>query len=208
MSAFEQKQTETNTGTAEVPQVASENGDSFDESQKLSTIRNILLGGQIEQYDSKFTDLEKRFEEIKNNLFEKTQNKLSNLDNKIQNAFGSFTQTLTDQVKKEFEVYTEKLDAEKNDRYSSLEKFVSRLDKFENECNGKFSEIQTQIQNIENSLAQKIGEQIQVIKEDIQSEFDKLSEAVKSKVDQQVKSKIERTELVSFFKDMADRFSL
>ncbi|MBF0449618.1 MAG: hypothetical protein HQK75_02855 [Candidatus Magnetomorum sp.] len=212
MSELEPKQADTISEAASmIPQVASTASiadEDIEESQKLSTIRNILLGGQIKQYDSRFTDLEKRFEEIKAKLLDQTQDTLSGLDTQIKSEFESFTTRISEQVKKEFEIYTEKLDIEKKERYASLEKFVSKLDTFENEFKSKFKDIQSQVQTIENTLTNKITEHIQVIKEDMQSEFESLSEAILEKNRQQIQSKIERTELVGFFKDMADRFSL
>jgi len=211
MSELEQKQDDSAPEATEMisQQVTATNNtdEDLEESQKLSTIRNILLGGQIKQYDDRFTDLEKQFDIIKKNLFDQTKNTLTNLDTQIRTELETFTTRIGEQITKEFETYTESLDEEKKDRYSSLEKIVSKFDALETEYSNKLSDIQSKIQQIENNLAQKITEQVQVIKEDIQNEFESLSAKIIEKNQQLIQSKIERSELVDFFKDMADRFS-
>ncbi|ETR69118.1 MAG: BdrF [Candidatus Magnetoglobus multicellularis str. Araruama] len=182
--------------------------DDIDESQKLSTIRNILLGGQIQQYDSRFSEIEKQFEIIKNSLFDQTKETLSGLEKQVTSEFENITTRITEQVKTEFEIYTEKLDTEKKERYSSIEKFVSRLDQLDTEFQKQFNDIKTQIQGIETTLQQKISSQVEIIKQDLQAEFDTLSASIQDRVKQHTQNKIERTEMVGFFKDMADRFSL
>jgi predicted nucleic acid-binding Zn-ribbon protein len=182
--------------------------DEADESQKLSTIRNILLGGQIKQYDSRFIALEKRFETIKDNLFDQTTTTLTSLENKISTEFETLTKQITGQVETEFQTYTQKLDTEKKERYTSIEKFVSRLDQLENIAQSQFNDLKKQIQAIETTLHQKISKQVEIMKEDIQSEFDTLSANIDEKINQKTQRKIERAEMVSFFKDLADRLSL
>jgi len=213
MSELDSKQTDTPTteSTELVPQMetpVSQVTDETDENQKLSTIRNILLGGQIKQYDSRFTELEQRFETIKEKLFDQTTNTLTGLEKKISTEFDSLTKRITDQVETEFETYTQKLDAEKKERYTSIEKFVSRLDQLETIAKSQFNDLKKQIQGIEATLQQKISEQVGIIKEDIQSEFDTLTENIHEKIAQQTQRKIERTELVGMFKDLADRFTI
>ena len=213
MSELDSKQTDTPTteSTELVPQMetpVSQVTDETDENQKLSTIRNILLGGQIKQYDSRFTELEQRFETIKEKLFDQTTNTLTGLEKKISTEFDSLTKRITDQVETEFETYTQKLDAEKKERYTSIEKFVSRLDQLETIAKSQFNDLKKQIQGIEATLQQKISEQVGIIKEDIQSEFDTLTENIHEKIAQQTQRKLERTELVGMFKDLADRFTI
>jgi glutamyl-tRNA reductase len=212
MSEFDHKQSDTPTEKSElvsqvettVPQAT----EDADESQKLSTIRNILLGGQIKQYDSRFTELEQRFESIKNNLFDQTSNTLTGLEKKVSTEFETLTKRITDQVGAEFETYTQKLDTEKKERYASIEKFVSRLDQLETVVQSQLKDIKNQIQGIETIIQQKVSEHIGNIKEDIQTEFDALSANIHEKINQQTQRKIERTELAGFFKDMADRFNI
>jgi len=213
MSEFDPKQTDTPIESTElVPKMeigtSPQATDEPDERQKLSTIRNILLGGQIEQYDSRFNDLEQRFETIKDKLFDQTTNTLTGLEKNIASEFETLTRRITDQVETEFKTYSEKLDAEKKERYSSIEKFVSRLDNLESIAQSQFNDIKSKIQGIEATLQQKISDQIGMIKEDIQSEFDTLSSTIHDKINQQTQKKIERTEMVGFFKDMAERLSL
>jgi len=212
MSELDPRQTETQIESTELvtqnETAVARATDEADESQKLSTIRNILLGGQIKQYDSRFTELEKRFETIKDNLFDQTKNTLSGLEKKISTEFETLTSRITGQVETEFETYTQKLDTEKKERYTSIEKFVSRLDQLETAAQSQFNDLKKQIQGIETTLHQKISEQVGIIKEDIQSEFDSLSANIHEKINQQTQRKIERAEMVSFFKDLADRLSL
>jgi len=212
MSEFDPKQTEIPKESDNlIPQNQMDlykTNDDADESQKLSTIRNILLGGQIKQYDSRFTELEKRFETIKEKLFDQTTNTLTGLENKISSEFESLTKRITDQVGTEFETYTQKLDSEKKERYSSIEKFVSRLDQLETSTQSQFNDLKKQIQGIETTLQQKISAQVGMIKEEIQSEFETLSANVQEKINQQTQRKIERSEMVGFFKDMAERFNM
>jgi len=212
MSAFDSKQIETQTEATElVPQTdkgVSQLTSETDEKEKLSTIRNILLGGQIQQYDSRFTELEQRFEKIKDDLFDQTKNTLSGLEKKISTEFETLTQRITDLVAQEFGTYTQKLDAEKKERYTSIEKFVSRLDQLETVAQSQFNDLKNQVQGIESTLQQKISDQVGMMKADIQTEFDTLTTNIHEKINQQTQKKIERTELVNFFKDMADRFSI
>ena len=212
MSELDPRQTETQIESTELvtqnETAVARATEEADESQKLSTIRNILLGGQIKQYDSRFTELEKRFETIKDNLFDQTKNTLSGLEKKISTEFETLTSRITGQVETEFETYTQKLDTEKKERYTSIEKFVSRLDQLETAAQSQFNDLKKQIQGIETTLHQKISEQVGIIKEDIQSEFDSLSANIHEKINQQTQRKIERAEMVSFFKDLADRLSL
>jgi F0F1-type ATP synthase membrane subunit b/b' len=211
MSELDPKQTETQIVNELIPQKKmdlSQVSEEADESQKLSTIRNILLGGQIKQYDSRFTDLEKRFETIKEKVLDQTAGTLSQLENKISEEFESLTKRISDQVRNEFEIYTQKLDSEKKERYTSIEKFVSRLDQLETATQSQFNDLKKQIQEIESTIQKKISAQVAMIEEDIQSKFESLTEKVQEKISQQTQRKIERTELVGFFKDMADRLSL
>jgi len=197
--------------TEMVPQVESnepQTVDAMGEAQKLSTIRNILLGGQDDKYGSRLTELEQKFETARESLADQTKETLSGLEKQISSEFESLTQHITSQVKQEFETYTEKLDAEKKERYTSIEKFVTRLDQLETETNSQLKDIKTQIQGIEKTLQEKISNQVQAIKDDLQAEFDTLSDNIQSKINQQTQSKIERTELAGFFKEFADRFSL
>jgi predicted nucleic acid-binding Zn-ribbon protein len=212
MSEFDPKQTDTPKESSDViPQgetAVSQTTEDADESQKLSTIRNILLGGQIKQYDSRFTELEQRFESIKDKLLDQTTNTLTGLEKKVSTEIETLTKRITDQVGTEFETYTQKLDTEKKERYASIEKFVSRLDQLETAVKSQLNDIKNQIQTIEGTIQQKVSEQVGIIKEDIQTEFDTLSTSIHEKINQQTQRKIERTELAGFFKDMADRFSI
>jgi predicted nucleic acid-binding Zn-ribbon protein len=212
MSEFDPKQKNTSNESSElVPQIetaVSQANEDADESQKLSTIRNILLGGQIKQYDSRFSELEQRFEAIKNNVFDQTTNTLTGLEQKVSKEFETLTKQIADQVGTEFETYTQKLDTEKKERYASIEKFVSRLDQLETVVKSQLNDIKNQIQGIDATIQQKVSEQIGGIKEDIQNEFDTLSANIQEKINQQTQRKIERTELAGFFKDMADRFNI
>ena len=212
MSEFDPKQKNTSNESSElVPQIetaVSQANEDADESQKLSTIRNILLGGQIKQYDSRFSELEQRFEAIKNNVFDQTTNTLTGLEQKVSKEFETLTKQIADQVGTEFETYTQKLDTEKKERYASIEKFVSRLDQLKTVVKSQLNDIKNQIQGIDATIQQKVSEQIGGIKEDIQNEFDTLSANIQEKINQQTQRKIERTELAGFFKDMADRFNI
>jgi predicted nucleic acid-binding Zn-ribbon protein len=212
MSEFDPKQTDTPKESSDViPQgetAVSQTTEDADESQKLSTIRNILLGGQIKQYDSRFTELEQRFESIKDKLLDQTTNTLTGLEKKVSTEIETLTKRITDQVGTEFETYTQKIDTEKKERYASIEKFVSRLDQLETAVKSQLNDIKNQIQTIEGTIQQKVSEQVGIIKEDIQTEFDTLSTSIHEKINQQTQRKIERTELAGFFKDMADRFSI
>jgi phage-related protein len=211
MSELEHKQDDqTPEATEVIPQVKTTmttTDEQMEESQKLSTIRNILLGGQIKQYDNRFSDLENRFKEIKESLFDQTKGTLTNLEKQLKSEFETFTTKIGEQITKEFDVYTEKLDEEKKDRYASLEKFVEKQEALEKDYAEKFETIHSKIQQIEDTLSQKITEQVQAIKEDIQSEFESLSATILEKNQQQIHNKIERSEMVDFFKNMADRFT-
>jgi phenylalanyl-tRNA synthetase alpha subunit len=212
MSEIDSKQTDPTTESTELVSQTTMNvtqtSDEPDESQKLSTIRNILLGGQIKQYDSRFTELEQQFEMIKEKLFDQTTNTLTDLEKKVTSEFGTLTKGITDQVEKEFSTYTEKLDAEKKERYASIEKFVSKLDQLEIVTQSQFNDLKKQIQDIEVTLQEKISKQVDMMKEEIQTEFETLSANIHEKISQQTQRKVERTEMVSFFKDMAERLSI
>jgi F0F1-type ATP synthase membrane subunit b/b' len=208
MSEFDSKQTETTELVPQTEANVSQTTSETDEKEKLSTIRNILLGGQIKQYDSRFTELEQRFEKIKEDLFDQLKNTLSGLEKKISTEFETLTKQITDMVAQEFGTYTQKLDDEKKERYTSIEKFVSRLDQLETVAQSQFNDLKNQVKGIESILQQKISDQVGIMKADLQTEFDTLSTNMHEKIKQQTQKKIERTELASFFKDMADRFSI
>jgi hypothetical protein len=115
-------------------------------------IRDILFGGQMRQYDQRFSNLEKAIKNEVSNLREETRKALESLENYTKKEFES----LASRLKSEQNEHTESIDELSNNfdnKSRSLEKKLSQLD--ENTLRGQ-GELQKQLLNQSKDLMEEI----------------------------------------------------
>jgi DNA repair ATPase RecN len=172
------------------------------EIEGLNKVRDILFGNQVRNIETQFSLLKESVNEENRRLLEETQKNFSSLENYIKGEFEKLSSQISDHVKKEIESFSKKFETEKD----AVKELSAKMDRIGN-IEEKFNELNEEAKKNQDALKEELNKKSQKISEELQLKIQDLSESLKAEYETLLKNKADRSELVSIFKDMAEKFA-
>jgi hypothetical protein len=177
----------SNQSTKPAP-TQSDGGGSHSETGNVDKIRDILFGGQMRDYDKRFTRLEEQLTKDASELRDHTKRAVEALE-----YF----------VKKEFEALSARLDAEREGRDGVARDLQDTARSIEK----KFQEFENHTAQAHRDLRQQILDQSKSLNEEIHRKHDEVSTTLKREVAGLNHEKTDRAALSSLFTELALRLN-
>lgn len=178
----------SSTETTKPVPAQSAGAESHSEIGNVDKIRDILFGGQMRDYDKRFTRLEEQLTKDSAELREHTKRSVETLE--------SF-------VKKEFEALAARLDAEREGRDG-----VARdLQETSRTIEKKLQDFDNQTAQAHRDLRQQILDQSKSLNEEIHRKHDEVSTSLKREVAGLNHEKTDRAALAGLFTELALRLN-
>jgi len=191
MGTAAQKSPDVST-PAEQRKPATPQGDGATSSQpetgNVDKIRDILFGGQMRDYDKRFSRLEERLTKESSELRDNTKRAIEALE--------SF-------VKKEFEALSARLDSERQGRDGVARDLQDTARAFQK----KLEDFDNQTAQAQRELRQQLLEQSKTLNEEIHRKHDEVSSVLQREVADLNHEKTDRAALSALFTELALRLN-
>jgi seryl-tRNA synthetase len=158
------------------------------EAGNVDKIREILFGGQMRDYDKRFSRLEERLMKESNELRENTRRSIETLE--------SF-------VKKEFEALSAQLDAERQGRDGVAREFHDTASTIQK----KLEDFENHTAQAQRDLRQQLLDQSKSLNDEIRRKHDEISTALQREVADLNDEKTDRLALAALFTEVALRLN-
>jgi len=158
-----------------------------DDNSALKKVRDILVGGQIKEYDSRFAELEDLIKSKAENINKDTKSQFATLEVYIKDEFEKLKKEIEENTKKELDLYKNSFTTEKKERDRAMENFSTDIGKLREEIN------------------QHIIENSNDLKEELYQKIDELSELINTKNEKLLGNKLEKAHMSILLKEMADK---
>lgn len=156
----------------------------------VEKIRDIIFGGQMRDYDRRFSRLEER-------VLKETSDLRSEITRRLQE--------LEDFAKQEFEAVAGRITEEQVER-ANANKLLSRdLGKLSDQVDKKTAKLDDRIAKSSSDLRQRILDQSKGLTKELRENYEKLSQLMQEEVDTLQGDKLDRTVLAGLLTDMALR---
>lgn len=162
------------------------------EPGNVDKIREILFGGQMRDYDKRFSRLEERLGRESSELRAETKQLLEALE--------TF-------VKKEFEALTSRLQSEQKTRDESVQGVSRKLQETGSALESKLAQFDTQTTQAQRDLRQQLLDQSKSLSEEIRRKHDEVSALVQREVTELSHDKTDRAALSALFTEVALRLN-
>jgi seryl-tRNA synthetase len=162
------------------------------EPGNVDKIREILFGGQMRDYDKRFSRLEEHLARESSELRAETK--------RLLEALETF-------VKKEFEALTNRLQSEQKTRDESVQEVSRKLQETGKALESKLAEFDTQTTQAQRDLRQQLLDQSKSLSEEIRRKHDEVSALVQREVTELSHDKTDRTALSALFTEVALRLN-
>jgi hypothetical protein len=184
----------TSTDSAEGPASSGTNdtGVSNAESGNVDKIREILFGGQMRDYDKRFTRLEERLLKESAELREGNRRSIEALE-----AF----------VKNEFAALANRLQTEQQNREGSVQSVSREFQDAIKWVDGKLTQFSDHTSETQRDLRQQLLDQSKSLNEEIRRKFDDVSTTLERDLAELNHEKTDRASLSAMFTELALRLS-
>lgn len=162
------------------------------EAGNVDKIREILFGGQMRDYDKKFSRLEERVAKETSELRAETKKLLDSLE--------TF-------VKKEFEALTNRLQSEQKSRDESVRDVSRELHDTAKALDSKLAQIDTQTTQAQRELREQLLDQSKNLSEEIRRKSDDVTALLAREVAELNHEKTDRASLSALFTEVALRLN-
>lgn len=186
--ATEDRQSPASNGSVQEP----EGSVQQPEAGNVDKIREILFGGQMRDYDKRFSRLEERLTRDSSELRGETK--------RLLDALETF-------VKKEFEALTSRLQSEQKTRDESVQDVSRKLQETGKALEAKLAQFDTQTTQAQRDLRQQLLDQSKSLSEEIRQKHDEVSALVQREVTELSHDKTDRTALSALFTEVALRLN-
>ena len=193
--ATEDRQSPTENGSVQRPEGSLQQPQESvqqPEAGNVDKIREILFGGQMRDYDKRFSRLEERLARESSELRAETK--------RLLEALETF-------VKKEFESLTNRLQSEQKTRDESVQDVTRKLQETGKALESKLAQFDTQTTQAQRDLRQQLLDQSKSLSEEIRRKHDEVSALVQREVTELSHDKTDRTALSALFTEVALRLN-
>ena len=163
----------------------------------VDKIREIIFGGQMRDYDKRFTRLEERLLKESVDLRDDTKRRIEQLENYVRNEFDA----LSDQLKKE-----------QNERNKVVSDLTNELRDLVKTYERKVGELDDPITKSGRDLRQQLADQSRNLSDEMRQKDDVLSATLQREAAELRADKTDRAALAALFSEVAlrlnDEFSL
>lgn len=170
-------------------QVAVSNGDAY-----IERIRDILVGGHLQQITRRFADLESNLQQEAADLKALRETFLNRFD------------VLENYIKTEVEVLKQRL-REQHKRVDTIEKLARDAKELGGTFEEKVTRLAQQAEGRQHELREALIEQSKALAEDIRDRYDDLSGRLAQQLEDLRQVKTDRSALASLFGEMAMRLN-
>ena len=162
------------------------------ETGNVDKIREILFGGQMRDYDKRFSRLEERLLKESNELREGNRRSLEALETFVKNEFASLAN---------------RLQMEQQSREGSDQNLSRELQEAIRAVEGKLTQFQNQTTETQRDLRQQLLDQSKSLNEEIRRKHDELSTTIEREVADLSHEKTDRSSLSALFTELALRLN-
>lgn len=162
------------------------------ETGNVDKIREILFGGQMRDYDKRFSRLEERLLKESNELREGNRRSLEALETFVKNEFASLAN---------------RLQMEQQSREGSHQNLSRELQEAIRSVEGKLTQFQNQTTEAQRDLRQQLLDQSKSLNEEIRRKHDELSTTIEREVADLSHEKTDRSSLSALFTELALRLN-
>lgn len=158
----------------------------------VDQIREILFGGQMRDYDSRFADLEKQ---------------LSQRLDRMGAEFEKRLERLNTYAKREIDKLSERLKTERKDRVADVKNSARDLKDMTNQVEGWFGEVEDRLDTESKDLRNSLHEQSEELAALITETRDQLNAALVSETRNLADAKLAREDLAGLLSEVALRLT-
>lgn len=162
------------------------------EAGNVDKIREILFGGQMRDYDKRFSRLEERLLKESTELREDSRKRFEALE-----MF----------VNKEFAALASRLQSEQQNREGSVQTMARELQEAIRSLDGKLTQFSNQTTETQHDLRQQLLEQSKNLNEEIRRKYDDVSATLAREFAELNNDKADRSALSSLFTELAMRLN-
>ena len=174
------------------PQTATDNEAATPEAGNVDKIREILFGGQMRDYDKRFSRLEERLLKESTELREDSRKRFEALE-----MF----------VNKEFAALASRLQSEQQNRETSVQTVARELQEAIRSLDGKLTQFSNQTTETQHDLRQQLLEQSKNLNEEIRRKYDDVSATLAREFGELNNDKADRSALSALFTELALRLN-
>jgi len=162
------------------------------EAGNVDKIREILFGGNMRDYDKRFSRLEERLAKESSDLRSETKRLFDSLE--------TF-------VKKEFEALSNRLESEQKLRHESVQDVSQELRYTAKALDAKLAQFDTQTTQAQRELREQLLDQSKSLSEEIRRKHDEVSSVLERQVKELNHEKTDRASLSALFTEVALRLN-
>ncbi|SRR6266498_3718607 len=162
------------------------------EAGNVDKIREILFGGNMRDYDKRFSRLEERLARESSDLRSEAKKLLDSLE--------TF-------VKKEFEALSNRLESEQKNRHESVQDVSQELRHTAKALETKLAQFDTQTTQAQRELREQLLDQSKSLSEEIRRKHDEVSSVLDRQVKELNHEKTDRASLSALFTEVALRLN-
>jgi DNA anti-recombination protein RmuC len=162
------------------------------ESGNIDKIRQILFGGQMRDYEKRFSRLEERLLKESADLRDETKKRFDSLETFIRN---------------ELEALTARLQAEQREREESAQSLSREMQEASRSLEKKLGQFDEQNTRSQRDLRQQILDQSKSLSDDIRHKHEEISAMLAREVAELSRDKTDRSALAALFSEVALRLS-
>lgn len=153
-------------------------------NQSVDKIRDIIFGGQMRDYETRFTMVENRLIKESNRLRHDMEERMNSLENLMLH---------------EFEALTNKLQVEKKERNESLLTIESTLKKADDLLNQRLGDVENKSREEVRKLRSQEYEDIKTLRANLHELRDELNSQIEHEIDTLRKSKVDKAGIAALF---------
>ncbi len=183
---------EDNSSTEGGQSSADSAGAQQSEAGNVDKIREILFGGNMRDYDKRFSRLEERLAKESSDLRSETKRLFDSLE--------TF-------VKKEFEALSNRLESEQKLRHESVQDVSQELRYTAKALDAKLAQFDTQTTQAQRELREQLLDQSKSLSEEIRRKHDEVSSVLERQVKELNHEKTDRASLSALFTEVALRLN-
>jgi hypothetical protein len=166
--------------------------DAQPDAGNIEKIRDILFGGQMRDYDRRFSRVEEQLIKESLNLREDTRKRFEGLE-----AF----------IKSEFAALSERLQAEQRTRDDAVQGLWRGVQELNQSISGKLADLHDGTTRAQSDLRQQILDQSKALSDEIRSKQDEVTAMLQREVADLTDAKTDRSALANLFTEMAMRLN-
>lgn len=188
MSASKQKVARASARPEDLPPAPSEDG----AAGNIDKIRDIIFGGQMQEYDRRFRALEDR-------LLKASTDLRADLDKRVT--------TLEAYFRKELDTLSANLKGEQESRTLALEESAAKLDEVRKQASQRLANLANEAAERDRDVRAQLQERAQALSQEIHDKVTALALELRREADELRQGKTDRTGLAALLSEMALRLA-